>query len=690
MAKVLRWLLPAALIVVWLGISALGGPYFGRLGEVQSQSAEDFLPATAESTRVRELQQEVAANTGIPAIIIVTGEDGVPQSAQSRIGDLLAPIGEIDGVAAISPPIPSEARTTAGDPEALVAFATLSVEADPASVVDAMRSALDEIPEDLSVYVTGPAGFAADLTEAFGGIDGILLLVAVVAVLVILLIVYRSPILPLVVLFTAVSALGASVVLVYWMASAGWIVLNGQAQGILFILVVGAATDYALLLVSRYRDALRTEPSHRRALMAAWRGVLEPIAASASTVIAGLLVLLLSDLNSNQALGPVAAVGIVCAFVAGLTLLPALLALIGRPAFFPAIPKPTKQAEDVSLHGGIWARLASLVQRRPRLLWVTSAAVLALLAVAAPRLDATGVAQSELFIGEVESVDGQAVLAEYFTAGAGTPVVVIAPSDRAAEIVALVEADPAVSSAEQEGGAFTWDGRELVEINATLNYAGDSEEALDAVERLRSEVAALDAGVLIGGSSATNLDSREAATRDLWTIVPIVLVVITLILFLLLRAAFAPVLLVATTVLSYLAALGISALVFEFGFGFPGADPAVPLFAFVFLVALGIDYNIFLTTRVREESLEHGTRPGILRGLRATGGVITSAGIVLAATFAALAVIPILFLVQIAFIVALGVLIDAIVVRSILVPGLLYDIGSPIWWPSKRAREERD
>ncbi len=687
MRSTLRWIVPALVVLVWLGISGTGGPYFGKLGEVQSQSAEDFLPATAESTVVREIQQAAAADSGLPAIIVFTADDGISDAAQQTIAGFADPIRGVESVVSVSPPIPSEDRAEDGRPAALVVYATIDTEGAPELAVDEIRTILEGTPEGVVSYVTGPAGFAGDLSTAFAGIDGILLLVAVVAVLIILVLVYRSPILPLVVLFSAVSALGASVVLVYFMADAGWIVLNGQAQGILFILVVGAATDYALLLVARYRDALKHESDHLKALRSAWRGVLEPISASASTVIAGLLVLLLSDLNSNQALGPVATVGIVCAYVAGLTLLPALLALIGRPAFFPATPRVTNDPEKSEPGGRLWARIAAFVEGRPRAVWVTTAVILAVFAVAAPRIDATGVAQSELFIGTVESVEGQEVLASYFPAGSGTPVVVISPAALSGEVTAAVESDEAVSSASVQGEAFTYEGRELVEIDATLIHAADSDAALDAIERIRSAVSEINEAVLVGGSSATNLDSRDAATRDLWTIVPIVLVVITLILILLLRSVLAPLLLIATTVVSYLSALGISALVFEFAFGFPGADPAVPLFAFVFLVALGIDYNIFLTTRVREEALSHGTRPGILRGLKATGGVITSAGVVLATTFAALAVIPILFLVQIAFIVALGVLIDAIIVRSFLVPGLLYDVGPPIWWPSRKARE---
>jgi RND superfamily putative drug exporter len=681
---VIRWGVPLLLVVAWLAVSGLGGPYFGRLADVQSQTLADFLPATAESTRVAELTEAAAPDAGLPAIVVFSASDGVPAESTPAIRDILERISAVEGVVGASPPLPSDTLNADGSPAAFEAF--VSIDGDPGEVVAAIRAITAEAPPGLSVHVTGPAGFAADLTEAFGGIDGILLLVAVAAVLVILLIVYRSPLLPLIVLFSSVSALAASVVVVYEMAAADWIRINGQAQGILFILVIGASTDYALLLVARYREHLRDEASHITALWRAWRGVLEPVAASAGTVVAGLLCLLLSDLNSNKALGPVAAVGIVCALLAAMTLLPALLALIGRAVFFPATPRVRDASEREAGEGGFWARVAGLVQRRPRLVWAVSAGALVVLAVAAPRLDATGVEQSEFLLGESEAVAGQEVLAAYFPAGSGSPLRVVAPADAAEAAVDQLADDEAVASA-AAAMSFEANGVALTLIEATLVYAADSDEALAAVERLRDELRQVDPDILIGGTSASNLDTRDAASRDLWTIVPIVLVVIFAILILLLRSVLAPALLILTTVVSYLAALGISALVFEFIFGFPGADPAVPLFAFVFLVALGIDYNIFLTTRVREEAKQLGTRPGILRGLQTTGGVITSAGIVLAVTFAALAVIPILFLVQIAFIVALGVLIDALVVRSFLVPGLFYEIGPPIWWPSRRASE---
>jgi RND superfamily putative drug exporter len=541
----------------------------------------------------------------------------------------------------------------------------------------------------LESFVTGPGGFLADFVEAFAGIDGLLLVVAVIVVLVILLVVYRSPLLPLIVLLSALLALGTASALIYVLADAGTITLNGQSQGILFILVVGAATDYALLLVSRFREELREHNSRFAAMRVAWRQVFAPILASGTTVILGVLCLLFSDLNSNQGLGPVAAIGIACSLLVALTFLPAALALLGRAAFWPFRPRYGSPHGEES---GLWGRVARLVGRRPRAVWIGTAVVLAALAAFAPRLDSSGTEQSDLFLTEVESVTGQQVLAEHFPAGSGSPAAIIGPAEALDALTAATRGVQGVSSvapvgAERPGGdqqPRVVDG--LVQLDATLADAADSRAAERTVQSLRRELDAVSPAALVGGPTAIQLDTREAAERDRTVILPIVLLVVLVVLVLLLRAVVAPLLLIATVVLSFAATLGVAALAFEYLFGFPGSDPSVPLFAFVFLVALGIDYNIFLMTRVREESWRRGTRPGILRGLAVTGGVITSAGLVLAATFSALAVLPILFLAQIAFLVGFGVLLDALVVRSLLVPALSYDIGRRIWWPSRLAR----
>lgn len=683
----LRWLLPAVVVLVWLGLGAALGPFSGKLVEVQTNDAAAFLPADAESTRVAEVQRGVSGQESLPAVAVFEYDSEVTEAELGEIAALADEVAQLDGVVGTpSPPTPSED----GRAVQLVVQVDGTEGMPVGDVVAEVRTVLADA--DADVYVAGPAGFIADLGEAFGDIDGLLLRVALVAVLVILLIVYRSPLLPFVVLTSAVLALSAAAAVVYRLADAGIITLNGQSQGIMFILVVGAATDYALLLVARFREELRDHDSRFVAMRAALRGALPAIVASGGTVILGVLCLLASELNSNRDLGPVAAIGIAFAMVAALTFLPAVLLLLGRGAFWPFRPRLG------SLHpeqAGVWGRLAGLIGRRPRRVWVVTVLGLAALAAFVPRLDADGVAQSDLFLTEVESVTGQDVLAEHFPAGAGSPALVATPVEEldaavdtvdrdegVADVTVLTEGPPGEPPGPDAPPAVA-DGRALV--LATLQDAADSVAAEETIIRLRSSLDSVDLDILVGGDTAVQVDTNEASARDRLVIIPLVLAVVFVVLAVLLRALVAPAVVLLANVLSFAATLGVAALVFEFIFGFESIDPAVPLFGFVFLIALGIDYSIFLMTRVREESLEIGTRPGIRHGLSVTGGVITSAGLVLAATFSALSVIPIAFLLQIAFIVAFGVLIDTFVVRSLLVPALSYDIGRRLWWPGRLA-----
>ncbi|MGW6932179.1 MMPL family transporter [Lentzea sp. NPDC054927] len=653
--------LAGVLLVVWLALGGFTGPYAGKLSEVAENDSSAFLPNSAESTQVAELQKKFQRANAIPAIIVVERPGGLTEDDRK----FLAERGK--GFQA-SPVIPAP-----NDAEA----AQLVVLLDPAkevrdSVVE-LRDGAKNAPAGLKVLVTGPAAQVADLVKAFGGIDGLLLIVAGAVVALILLVVYRSPLLPLVVLVSAVFALGLASFVVYLLAKNDVLALNGQSQGILSILVFGAATDYALLLVSRFREELRDTQDKYTAIRTAWRGTIEPIAASAGTVILGVLCLLFSDLDSNKGLGPVAAIGIGAALLTTMTFLPATLALVGRAAFWPFAPKLGSPHPETS---GLWGRVAGLVRNKPRAIWIVTTLVLLVGAAFLPQLKASGTAQSDVFLTEVESVAGQEVLSKHFPGGTGSPTVIIAAESKTAEVLQKSKVD-GVADVRPSGTA---DG--LVRIEATLKDAPDSDAAVETVQRIRAAVHGIDEAK-VGGQTATLLDTRTTSEHDRLLIIPIVLVVIFLVLALLLRSLLAPVLLIGTVVLSFAATMGVSALVFNHVFDFPGADPVVPLFGFVFLVALGIDYNIFLMTRVREETQRLGTVEGTLRGLSLTGGVITSAGVVLAATFAALAVLPILFLTQIAFIVAFGVLLDTLLVRSLLVPALSVDIGGRIWWPSK-------
>ncbi|GAB3460129.1 MMPL family transporter [Actinophytocola sediminis] len=661
---------------MWLGFGGLGGSYTGKLSEVVENDNAAFLPESAEATEVTRLEQRFSDDEVIPAIVVVERRGGLERADAQYLAARARTLAGIDGV--VAPPVPSEAD----DGAAAQLVVAISGAGNPGEVVEEVRTALDDgRPAGLTVLVAGPAAQIADLVAAFGGIDGLLLLVAGAVVALILVVIYRSPVLPIIVLVSAVLALGAASMVVYFLADSGTLTLNGQSQGILFILVFGAATDYALLLVSRFREQLRETEDRVAAIRAAWRGTIEPIAASAGTVILGVLCLLFSELNSNRGLGPVAAIGIGAALLASVTFLPAALALLGRAAFWPFRPEHGSAKPE---HDGLWGRIARLVGRRPRLIWIVTTLVLLVGVAFLPQLRASGTAQSDLFLSEVDSSTGQEVLSRHFPGGSGTPVTVIARDQAAPDVLAATRV-PGVADA-----AITDQRDGYVLIQAVLDDPPDSESALSTVERMRDSVRAVDgAEAKVGGASAIQLDTQRAAAHDRALIIPIVLVVIFLVLAVLLRALLAPLLLIATVVLSFAATMGVSALVFNHLLGFPGADPTIPLFGFIFLVALGIDYNIFLMTRVREESLVAGTRTGTLHGLAVTGGVITSAGVVLAATFAALSVIPVLFLAQIAFIVAFGVLLDTIIVRSLLVPALTVDIGPKIWWPARMSRAKR-
>jgi RND superfamily putative drug exporter len=685
--SIARWLLPLLVLLVWLGAAAPLSALGAKLTGLQENDIAAFLPDSAESTRVQELQAEFQPTESIPAVLLWERPGGLDQAALAEIAERLAAaagVAEDAGALAgeVSPPIPS------ADGEAVQAFLPLSPDLsdDLLPLVEELRAAIEI--DGTESFVTGPAGIFADFSSAFEGIDGLLLLAAFGVVLVILLVVYRSPLLPLLVIGTAGLALTAANAVAYLLADGGAITVNGQSQGIASILVVGAATDYGLLLTSRFREELRRERSKYTAMRIALRQSWEPIVASGATVVLGVLCLLFSDLKSNRGLGPISAVSVTLAVLAALTFLPAALTLLGRAAFWPFRPRYGVEPK----HGRGWQGVAALVGRRPRRVLAASLAVLVAAAVFAPTYEADGIPISDAIQGESDGVAGQEALGRHFDAGTGSPTVIVTPEETwpaVAEAAAATDGVAAVvpfTAGPPLPGAppVVVDG--LVRLDATLAVAPDSVAAIETVKTLRTALDAADPAALVGGETASNLDARDSAARDLRVIVPSVLVVITLVLALLLRSLVAPLLLIATVVLSVGATVGVAALLFDDVFGFPGSDPAILLIAFVFLVALGIDYNIFLMTRAREESAGHGTRDGVLRALAVTGGVITSAGMVLAATFGALSVLPLLFLAQMAFLVGFGVLLDTFVVRSLVVPAAVALIGDRVWWPSRLAQ----
>ncbi|SDZ24469.1 putative drug exporter of the RND superfamily [Micromonospora pattaloongensis] len=692
-----RALLTAIAVVLgWLVVGGVVGPYAGKLGEVATNDNTSFLPADAEATRAQELATGFTSRPTTPALVIYERGSGITDADRQRAAGDAAEFARVPGVVGpVSPPIPSE------DGRALQVIVPLdeSLRDGLGPSVDRLRAITGRDSPGLAVHVTGPAGFLADLVEVFKSIDVTLLLVTATVVLVILLVVYRSPVLWIIPMLAAGISYALAAFAVYLLADADVIVLNGQAQGILTVLVFGAGTDYALLLIARYREELRRHDRTVDALKAAWRGAAPAIIASAGTVIASLLCLLLSSLNSNRALGPVSAVGIVATLLVMLTLLPALLLIGGRWVFWPRIPRTDPAAAERP--GGLWRRVADLVARRARPVWIATTLALAACALGLTQLGSTALGQSDVFTTRPDSVAGQEALVRHYPGGAGSPATIITAASTAETVTAAARAVPGVvrvapltEGQPATGGPPTGpprvvDGR--VQLLATLAAPGDTAEAEQTVRQLREAVHAVPgAGALVAGATATSVDVMDASTRDRNVIIPVILVVIALILALLLRSLLAPVLLIATVVLSFAATLGLCALLFRHVFGYPGVDASFPLFAFVFLVALGIDYNIFLMTRVREESLCRGTRDGVRYGLIATGGVITSAGVVLAATFSALAVLPLIVLVELGVAVALGVLLDTVIVRSLLVPALVHDLGRIIWWPSRLPREPAD
>ena len=559
------------------------------------------------------------------------------------------------------------------------------------AIVEALREDVTPLAEANGVthYVTGPAGLLGDLFGAFGSIDSTLLLTTLAVVAVILIVVYRSPILWVIPLLSALFALTMAGGIVYLLAKADIIDVDGQSQGILSVLVIGAATDYALLLIARYREELHHHEDRFAAMKAAYKGVWEPIIASGSTVSISLLILLFSQLTNTAGLGPIGAIGIVCAMITILTLLPALLLLFGRWIFWPRVPR---NDGDDHVMTGTWSKVGNVIDRNPRKAWVISGSVLLLFAFASTTLKADGIGTVDTFTGKPESVVGQKLLTKHFPGGEGDPTQVVVNANKIGAVSSALKSAPGVTDVSPQLDGIPIPGQPLPAVkvvgnrailNVTLDKAPDSVEAGNDIPEIRRLAHEADSTSLVGGTSAVYFDVRTANDRDNKLIIPLILIAITLILGLLLRSILSAALLLGTVLLSYFATLGVCALVFNHVFGFAGGDTSFPLFAFIFLVALGIDYNIFLMTRVREESMKIGTRAGVIKGLTVTGAVITSAGIVLAATFAVLGLLPLVPLAELGFAVAFGVLLDTIIVRSILVPALVHEIGPKIWWPSK-------
>ncbi|GAA3444643.1 putative membrane protein ActII-3 [Planomonospora venezuelensis] len=661
-------------VAVWLLVAAGAGMLGGKLEEVQRNDPSSFLPAGAESTVVQNAQRGSAAGDRIPAIVVYEGRPVAEAAADAKR------FAEVEGVAGqVPPPVPA--------PGGGAVQVVVPLDGSDYDVLTAAVERIREITGDRAL-VTGPAGQSADAIEVFGSIDATLLAATSAVVVLVLLITYRSPLLWLIPFFAAGVALVCSRAGNYLLAEYAGLTVSGQSGGILLVLVFGIATDYALLLVARYREELAVHEDRHEAMAVALRRATPAIAASAATVVAGLCCLLVADQNATRGLGPVCAVGVVCALAAMLTLLPALLVVFPRGVFWPKIPV---YGGAVGSGSGLWDRIGRAVAVRPRIVWIGTAAVLGAMALTLPLTTVGPLADADAYRTAPESVRGAEILDRAFDTGQEGSLVVLAPAGQADRVAAAVAADRGVDRIGERGAGAgrpgggqpeTVDGRVL--LRGALKDAPDSPAAYETVERLREIPDAL-----VGGAAAVNLDGKLASERDLRVVVPLILAVVFVILVILLRALVAPLLLMATVVLSFAAALGVSGVIFTEVFGFAAVDTGVPLLAFVFLVAVGVDYNIFLITRIQEEAVTHGTRRAAVIGLSATGGVITSAGVVLAATFAVLGVLPLVVLAELGFIVAFGVLLDTFVVRSVLLTALTLDAGRWMWWPNRRLTRER-
>jgi RND superfamily putative drug exporter len=661
---------------LWVVVLALAGPLAGKLTGVQQNDNSAWLPGNAEATKVSELQKRFQPDDIAPAVIVYERAGGITAADTAKAAQDVAAMQRVAGVTGkITGPLPAQ------DKQALQTIVPIKVDTDGwdklVDVVDELKATTGTSADGMTIQYAGPAANAADSAEAFEGIDSTLLYTTLAIVAIILLITYRSPVLWLLPIISAGVALTAAQAVIYLLAEHAGLVVNAQSAGILTVLVFGAGTDYALLLVARYREELRRHDDRHEAMALALHRAGPAIIASAATVAVGMFCLTLADVNSTSGLGPVAALGVVVGLLAMISLLPALLVIFGRWLFWPVRPK-SGTAEPTAT--GVYARLGRRMSRRPRVVWITTAVVLGAMSLGLFQLEANGLSQADQFVSKPSSVVGEEALARHFPAGQGQPVVVIGQAASAAAIRSAVAGTPGISAA---GEPVVKD--DLVMIEGLLTSAPDSPEAMATIERVRDAVHPIGAAQ-VGGLTAMVLDINNANDHDNRLIIPLVLLVVLVILGVLLRAIVAPLVLIATVVLSFGAALGVSALVFRHVFGFAGEDTSFPLYVFVFLVALGIDYNIFLMTRVREEAQQHGTKRGALVGLAATGGVITSAGIVLAGTFAALASLPLVAFAEIGFAVAFGVLLDTLVVRSVLVTALNLDIGRWMWWPSKLTR----
>ncbi|MGC4770842.1 MMPL family transporter [Micromonospora sp. DT44] len=680
--RLAAWLTVAAALVVAAVVFGVPRP------DNPAPVSATGLDATWQSTQVQRLQDQLPTSDVQPAIVVVSREGGGALSDADRaaLASRSGYLGRFAVGGRVSPPQVSPDGTVA---LVAVPLDTSGGQEEITARVAELRDALSDLPDPLAAEVTGAPALTADLSSVFEGADVTLLAVTAAVVALLLLITYRSPFLWIVPLAVVAATEQLTLRAVDTIVPAVGINLQqGQVTGIASVLVFGAATDYALLLIARYREELRREQDRFAAMRAALRRTAEPILASGGTVVLGVLTLLLSEQETNRALAVACATGVVFAMLSALFVLPAVLVLFGRGLFWPFVPRVGGPARE----GRLWGRLGGLVRRRPVAVAALSTLLLGGLALGGLGIR-TGLSETEQFRAAPEAVTGAQTLARAFPAGSTQPVAVLTTPAAVRAVTDVAAAVPGVASA-RPGDA----GQAVAQVDVVLDAEPGTPASDRAIEALRDAVAAVPgsappavsgveppAGAIVGGSVAATYDSDEANDRDLRLILPIILLLVGAVLVLLLRGLVAPVLLVLTVIASFFASLGAAWLLFDHVLDFPALDSGVLLLAFVFLVALGVDYNIFLVTRAREDARSAGTRDGMLSALRVTGGVITSAGVLLAAVFAVLGVLPLITLTQIGIIVCIGVLLDTLLVRTVLVPALAFLLGDRFWWPGRVA-----
>ncbi|MQY06319.1 MMPL family transporter [Actinomadura macrotermitis] len=660
-----------AVLAAWLLIVLIAGGFAAKVADVQDNDPASWLPADSQATRAVEIaERHFAEHDRATAVVVYTRDGGLTPADLAKADrdrgatpGATAPTRSADGRSVLfSAPVPMASNDNGVLGDAVGRLRKTTGQAAPAG---------------LDVRVTGQAGTIADYIEVYSGMDGVLLAVALAVVTVVLLVTYRSPVLwsiPLLATFLGTwTALGA----VYLLARHAGLKVDGQSSYILMVLGLGVGTDYALLLIARYREELGRRADRHEAMAHALRRCLPAVTASAATVVIASLCLVFGRMNNTQGLGPVVAIGVAVVCLAATSLLPALLVVLGRWVFWPRRPAVAPAGPDAPAAApgtGLWGRVAAAVDARPRLIWIGSAAALAVLAAAAFTLH-SGQALDEQFTGTTDAIAGQRQIARHFPAGSAEPADVYVADARAGAVLARVGRVGGVTSAarDRSAGGYT-------HLTVVLADEPDTPAARATITRVRDAVAGT--GAVVGGQTAVALDTSRAQGAEEALLIPLILAVVLIMLVLLLRALTASLLLIASVVLSYGAALGMAGLLYR-ALGHPRIDRGLLLFGFLFLVALGIDYTIFLMSRAREEAHLHGHRAGVLNGLRVTGGVITSAGLVLAATFGVMAVVPTVSALQQGLLIAGGVLLDTLVVRSLLIPALALDAGKRIWWPAR-------